>query len=205
MGVVGAVAGLVLGAVSGIAGIHNAKNEAKALNRAADVNAQVYEQQSEMVKNQMRIKEYQSNREMARIRGTSLARTGKNGFMLSGSPLAVMVDNETQMELDKKSGIYNLEAQRSYLQTAANYTRWGARVQGKMLVSDAWSNMYSKVLNGAMSFSSSGAGSSMLSKIGGMFGSGAAAGYASNAGQAYNSMQSFGGSSSSLLARNTGV
>jgi hypothetical protein len=80
--------------------------------------------------------------------GTVSARTAKAGLDLSGSPMAVMIDNLTQMELDKSIGNYNLEVQKRYaLSTADAYKR-----QGKAAMTSAMSNAFSTVLKGGFDY-----------------------------------------------------
>jgi hypothetical protein len=188
MAMAAVVAGL--GAVSAISSIQQGKAEAKSLKRQGDYNAQVYEQQAEMMSQQAKLQEYQDNRNAAKIRGATMARTGKNGFEMGGSPLAIMVDNETQMELDKQVGQYNYEVQQSVLRTQASFTRYEYNQQAKLAKTKGYSNAF-KILLGtaAQAMAGSGGGSSGAMK-GASSGSGT--GYTSP-GQTYSSYTYTGG------------
>lgn len=105
--------------VSGIA-------TSKEIETQSEYNAKVYEQQAGMIEAQKGLEAYQYDRAVRKMRGTAVARTAKAGLELSGSPLAVMIDTETQMLLDKSIGQYNLEVRKRYaLSGAAEYRRQG--------------------------------------------------------------------------------
>ena len=167
-----------LGAVSAISSIAAGNAQAKDIKRQGEYNAQVLEQQSQMVAEQAKLKDAQDTRNMARVRSTEIARTGKNGLMLSGSPLAVMVDNETQMQLDKNVNQYNYTVQQNYLQSGANSYRYQAGQNAKLAKMQGYSNAFSTMLKTAFAASGPSSSSPMTSGGGGL---------ASNAGQAYSS------------------
>ena len=147
-----------LGAISAISSIQSGKAEAKSLKRQGEYNASVYEQQAEMVAQQAKMQEYQDNRNAAKIRGAAVARTGKSGFNMGGSPLAVMVDNETQMELDKQIGQYNYGVQRANLLTTASFTRYEYNQKAKLAKFTGYSNAFKTIMGTAAA--SMGGGSS---------------------------------------------
>lgn len=174
-----------LGAISAISSIQQGKAEAKSLKRQGDLNAQVYEQQAEMISQQAKLQEYQDNRQAAKIRGATVARTGKNGFEMGGSPLAIMVDNEVQMQLDKEIGQYNYGVQRSFALTQASYTRYEYNQQARLAKAKGYSNAF-KTLMGTAASMAGGSGSMKGASAG-------SGGYANNSGQAYSAYTYAGG------------
>jgi len=140
-----AVAGLGIGsAVSqGMAG----NKQAKVVKQQADYNAGIYEQQAEMVLEQKKLQEYQNNRTRARARGATIAHTAGAGFQFSGSPLAIAIDNETQMELDSAVQDYNLDVQRNRYLSEANMTRWTGKQQASAATAQGYSNAFTTLLN----------------------------------------------------------
>lgn len=174
-----AAAVVALGAVSAISSVASGNAQSKSLKQAGEYNAQVYEQQAEMINQQKKLQEYKDNRMAARIRGATTARVGKGGFLLSGSPLALMVDNETQMQLDKEVGQYNLDIQRNYALSGAEYSRYTAKQQAKLAKSSGFMNAFSSILKTA-SFAS-------------FFGKSPGNSLSDNTGQSYSSMMYTGG------------
>lgn len=121
-------------------------SKSKEIERQAEYNARVYEQQAGMIESQKGLEAYQYNRAIARARGTGIARTAKSGLLFSGSPLAVMVDTETQMQLDKSIGQYNLEVQKRYaLSGAAEYRRQG-KIGAKTALWAGYTNAFTTLL-----------------------------------------------------------
>jgi hypothetical protein len=68
---------------------------------------------------------------------------------MSGSPLAVLVDNETQGQLDKSIGQYNLEIQRRYAMSEATNSRFVGSEQSRLAKMTGYSNAFSTMLNTA--------------------------------------------------------
>lgn len=146
MGVVAATTVAVAGGASAISSIQAGKAEAKSARYQGEYNAKVYEQQAEMIAQQQKLQEHQANREAARFRGATIARIGKSGLLPSGSPLAVMIDNETQMELDKMIGRYNLDVERNYALSGAKYYRYQGNEQARLAKVQGYSNAFSTLL-----------------------------------------------------------
>src|SRR3990167_10508456 len=78
--------------------IMGANTQAKSIQKQSEYNAQIYEQQASMIQEKKKIQEYQFNRQAAFARGAVISKTAGKGLLLSGSPLAILVDNETQMQ-----------------------------------------------------------------------------------------------------------
>ena len=112
-----------------------------------EYSAQVYEQQAGMIESQKQLEAYQYNRAIARMRGKGIARTAKAGLLLSGSPMAVMIDTETQMLLDKSIGQYNLEVKKRYALSGARYSRYTGRETGRAAVFGGYTNAFTTLLS----------------------------------------------------------
>lgn len=121
--------------------------EAKNIQRQSEYNAQIYDQQGQMVLEKKKIQDYQFNREAARARGTIISRTAGKGFNLGGSPLAILIDNETQMQFDKAIGDYNLNIESNYAMSGATNTRETGRAQARLAKFTGYSNAFSTMLN----------------------------------------------------------
>lgn len=124
------------------------QSKAKAIKREGEYNAQVYEQQAEMVVQKKKILEYQFNRQAGAMRGSMVAQTAGKGLALSGSPLAILIDNETQMQLDKNISDYNLDIERNYALSGANYYRESADSKARLAKYTGYSNAFSTILSG---------------------------------------------------------
>ena len=145
----GTTAALLLagGAFSATTQVMGANTQAKAIQKQAEYNAQVYGQQADMVAEQKRIQDYQFNRQAARLRGSIIAKTAGKGLMLGGSPLAILVDNESQMQFDKAIADYNLDVNRNYALSGADYYRQSGKIQSRAARFGGYSNAFSTMLN----------------------------------------------------------
>jgi len=113
-----------------------------AANKEAKYNASVMEQQAGMIDAQKGLEGYQYDRAKNQLFGKGVARTAKAGFELSGSPMAVMIDSLTQLEMDKSVGQYNLEVQKRFaLSSADQYRR-----RGKTALASGYANAFSSIL-----------------------------------------------------------
>lgn len=131
----GLFTGLMIGmgvatAASQIMGGRAAKDEANynasiALSES-EYNASVLRKQAGMVDEQKKLLLAQDNRAIRMIMGETIAVTAGRGIELSGSPMAIMIDIGTQMEMDKMIGQYNLDVQKfGILSQAESVTRAG--------------------------------------------------------------------------------
>ena len=135
------------GAFTAATQIGAANSQAKAIQKQANYNAEVYGQQAEMIKNQKKLQEYQFNRDAARARGTIIARTAGKGFNMGGSPLAILIDNESQMQFDKAISDYNLDIEAQYAQTGAEFTRIQGASNSRVARYSGYTNAFSTLLN----------------------------------------------------------
>lgn len=135
------------GAMSAYSQVKGASMQAKAIQQQADYNAQIYEQQGQMILEKKKVQDYQFNREAARVRGAIVAKTAGKGFQMSGSPLAILIDNETQMQFDKAVEDYNLDVERNFASSAATATRQTGVNQARLAKYTGYSNAFSTMLN----------------------------------------------------------
>jgi hypothetical protein len=85
---------------------------------------------------QARIEAGQYDRAKRKMAGTTIANTAKSGIGFGGSPMAVLIDNLAQMEMDKQIGQYNFQVEKMYtLSQAEAYKREGKRAFTSGLVS----------------------------------------------------------------------
>lgn len=160
-------------AVAG-AGIYSSITQAKAgkaqskdLLRQGEYNAQLYEQQASMIQEQKKLQDYQYNRVAARARGSIISRTAGNGLLLSGSPLSILVDSETQMMIDQATRNYNSDVERNYVLSAAKASREDAYYKAKLARSTGYSNAFTTLMNTGANMAMIGAFSGSGAKTGG--------------------------------------
>lgn len=135
------------GAFSATSSIMGANQQSKAIKKQAEYNAQIYEQQGAMIQEKKKIADYQFNRNAARARGAIIARTAGKGLNLSGSPLAILIDNESQMQFDKAIEDYNLDIERNYAASGASYMRQTGAAQSRLARYGGYSTAFSTLLN----------------------------------------------------------
>jgi hypothetical protein len=144
-----AIAGLGIATAATQAGAGNL--QAKNLKKAGEFNAQVYEQQSSMILEQKKLEEYQYNRAAAKTRGAIVSRTAGAGFQFSGSPVAIAIDSEIQIQFDKAIADYNSTIQSNYAKSGAIYMRNTATQQANLAEFTGYSNAFSSLLGTASS------------------------------------------------------
>jgi len=137
------------GAMSATSSIMAGNAQAKGIKQQAEYNASIYDQQAEMIKESKKISDLQFIRNSATARGKSVASTASRGLLLSGSPLAMMIDNETNMQFDKAIQDYNTQVQVNYAKSGATNTRIQGRNQARLATYTGYSNAFSTVLNTA--------------------------------------------------------
>lgn len=117
-------------------------------NKEAKYNASLMEQQAVNIENQKGLTNYQSNRQIGQVMATSRVRTAGAGLEMSGSPMAVMMDTYTQMEMDKRINLNNLETekQQAYSQAEA-YRR-----KGKTALYQGYTNAFTSALSTGVNY-----------------------------------------------------
>ncbi len=123
------------------------KQQAQAVQRQGEYNAQVYEQQAQMVLEQKKINEHQYLRNRKRAAGSIAAGAAGKGFNFSGSPLSIAADVETQLGFDKAIEDYNLDIQKNRAMSGATYQRETGRQQAALSRATGYSNAFSTILN----------------------------------------------------------
>ena len=116
--------------------------------KEANYNASLAEQQAANIENQKGLTAYQSNREIGQVAGSITTATAGRGLTMSGSPMAVMLDTYTQMEMDKRIQINNLEtSKQSSLSQAEAYRR-----QGKTAEFSGYTNAFTSALSTGITY-----------------------------------------------------
>uniref|UniRef100_A0A6M3KEB4 Internal virion protein n=1 Tax=viral metagenome TaxID=1070528 RepID=A0A6M3KEB4_9ZZZZ len=144
---------LTLAAVQGYTSIASGKAQKK----EADYNASLLEQsagqfdvQSALIEKQKGLDLYQANRQIGQVMGTTKANIAKSGITMSGSPMAVMLDTYTQMEIDKRVNQSNLDMQKYNVGIEKSRTLSQAeayRRQGKSAVFAGYTNAFTSALS----------------------------------------------------------
>jgi hypothetical protein len=111
----------------------------------ANFNATLVEGKANLIDVQKDIENAQYNRLKGKVMGQSFAAMGASGVMPVGSPMAVLLDTETQINIDQAIGQLNLEQQKRYTQAEAD----SIRRQGKQAVYSGYSGAFSTMLKGA--------------------------------------------------------
>ena len=132
------------------------QQQAKGIERQAAFNAQVYEQQASMIQEKKKIQDYQYLRAAARMRGSITASTAGKGLQMSGSPLAILVDSESQLQFDKAIEDYNLDVEKNFALSGATATRFSGSEQSRLAKATGNSNAFSTILSSASSYYSRG-------------------------------------------------
>jgi hypothetical protein len=137
---------LALGAVQAV----SSYQQGEAAKAEADYNATLIEGKAGLIDVQKDIEKGQYQRLKGQVAGKSMAAMAASGVMASGSPMAVMLDTQKQIELDQAIGQFNLEQQKRYtMAEAENVRRQGrqARTAGRM---GAFTSLLSAGANYAM-------------------------------------------------------
>lgn len=146
---VGTASALLLagGAFAGGSSVMAGQAQSKAIKNQGEYNAKVYEQQAEVIKEQKKISDFQFNRQAASIRGSIVAKTAGKGLLLSGSPLAILADTESQLLFDKAIGDYNSKIQENLATSGAGYYRASAAADARLARYSGYSNAFSTLLS----------------------------------------------------------
>ena len=94
---------------------------------AQEYNQQLYRQQAEAVEASRKLEAGKAERLKRKITGEAMTRTAAAGISPTGSPMAVMLDNLTQAQLDKSIVDYNLQVEKSRYLSAAEMAGMEAR------------------------------------------------------------------------------
>ena len=137
---------------SGVMSVMGGNAQAKGIQKQAEYNAQIYEQQGQMILEKKKITDYQFNRQAAAMRGSIVAKTAGKGFDIGGSPLAILADNEYQMQYDKAINDYNLDIEAAYAKSGAVNTREQGRQLAKQATMTGYTNAFTSLMNMGTSY-----------------------------------------------------
>src|SRR3990167_282872 len=137
------------GAYSAYSQAKGGQQQAKSIERQAAFNAEVYEQQASMIQEKKKIQDTQYLRAASRMRGSITASAAGKGFLMSGSPLAILIDSESQLQFDKAIDDYNLDVERNFALSGATATRFAGQEQARLSRATGYSNAFSTLLNTA--------------------------------------------------------
>lgn len=139
---------LAMGAFSAMSSIQAGGQQAEALKQQGEFEAGLYSQQAAMVGAQRKISAYQFGRRLGRARSSIVATTAGKGLLLSGTPVSVLIDTESQMRFDNAINDYNLKVQQNYYQHAAAMSRYSANQQAELARGMSYRNAFSSLLGG---------------------------------------------------------
>ena len=110
--------------------------------REHKINAEILKGKAAMIDIQKGFEKRKYQRAMGQALSTSTAIVGGMGVKMTGSPLAAILDMQTEMELDMNISQFNLEQQKRYtLQEAKSQIR-----AGKQAVRAGWSKALSQMM-----------------------------------------------------------
>lgn len=139
----GASVGAASAISSAIVGITNAIMTGKVQKAQADYNAVIMEGKAKWIQFQKEIDAQQYNRYKNRFISKATASVAGAGLMMSGSPIAVMVDSLTQINIDKAISQANIQMEKDNTQAAARMYS----VQGQIAKGNATINAFSAALS----------------------------------------------------------
>lgn len=138
------VAGMAFSAYNAYKG---GQAQARAYEQQAAYNAAVYQQQAAMIEQKKKITAEQYARERGRVKGAIVARTAGKGLTLSGSPLAVMADTESQLLYDQAISDYNVDVERNVALSHAAYIQQQGAQQAALARSTGRTNAFQTILS----------------------------------------------------------
>lgn len=134
------------------------------------LNATLLEGKANLIDVQKGIEYRQYERLKAQTQATSMNRLAGSGLMPSGSPMAVMLDTQTQIGIDQAIGQFNLENEKRYTKAEAD----AQRRAGKRAVREGYTNAFSTMLQGVSNYAmykgSGDMGGGGISKYGNKYG-----------------------------------
>ena len=142
MGFSGAL--LAMSAVQGISQI----GQGYAEKAEAKFNATLLEGKAKLIDEQSNIEQGQYQRLKGQYMSKSVANVAKAGIGLQGSALAVMLDAQTQINIDQAISKFNFEQEKNYTKAQASQQRRA----GKQAVYSGYSNAFSSALTGVSNY-----------------------------------------------------
>lgn len=129
---------------------HIQSNEAKYNAKLLEATSGVFDVQSDLVEKEKQLELYRSNRLIGQVMGATRTMTAGKGLTLSGSPMAIMLDTYTQMEIDKRITQSNLEMQKYNIAVEKSRTLSQAaayRRAGKTALFGGYANAFTQALS----------------------------------------------------------
>lgn len=136
-------AGVALQLVGGIASASSSIQQGREAKKEANYNANLIEQKAALIDVQAGIEKRQYERTKQQVTGKTVTRTAKSGLELSGSPMAVLLDTQTQIELDQAIGQFNFAQQKRFTLEEAAATRRMGKYQQSAYNAQAFSQILS--------------------------------------------------------------
>lgn len=114
----------------------------------ANFNATLLEGKANMIDLQSDIESSKYDRMKGQYLSKSVVNTAGNGLAVSGSPLAVMLNAQTQINIDQAISKFNFEQEKNYTNAQAD----AQRRAGSAAVKSGYSNAFSTLLQGGASY-----------------------------------------------------
>ena len=114
----------------------------------ANLNAVLLQGKADLIDVQKGIESAQYNRLKGQYMSSSMANIAASGIRPSGSPMAVILDAQKQINLDQAIGQFNLEQQKRYTLAEAE----AQKRAGKRAVTAGYTNAFSSLLSGMSSY-----------------------------------------------------
>ena len=138
---------LASGGISAASSIMGGEMSAKAAEQQAEYNAKLYGQQANMVTEKKKVHDYQYGRMFGQAMGANVAATAGKGLTMSGSPMAIMADTQSQILFDQAVGDYNLDMERHIALANADQERRKGQQEARAARFEGYSNAFSTILN----------------------------------------------------------
>jgi len=135
---------LALTAVSAVSQI----SQGYAQKKEAGYNADLVEQEAANIDIKKNIDFGKFQRLKGQVLSTSVSNVGGSGIGLQGSAMAVMVEAQTQINIDQAIGQYNFEQDKNYKLNQSD----SIRRKGSQAVRTGYTNAFSTALRGASSY-----------------------------------------------------
>lgn len=114
----------------------------------ANANAELFRGKANLIDQQSQIESGQYDRKKSQVLSTSMANLGKAGIMPQGSPMAVMIDTQTQIQIDQAISKFNYAQEKQYANAQADQLKR----QGRQAVYTGYSNAFSTALQGTSNY-----------------------------------------------------
>ena len=119
-----------------------------AQNAEAKLNASLLQGKASLLDVQSGIEQGQYQRLKGQTMGKSVAAAAGMGVGFSGSPMAAMLNAQTQINIDQAIAKFNMDQQKAYTLAEADQVRR----QGKAAVRAGYSSAFSTILSGASNY-----------------------------------------------------